>query len=49
MAETFTVVTQYPTVEYLGGTQTRDVVAVGYTTKPSGIYFTPDRKESHLR
>ena len=39
MADTFTVVTQYPTVEYLGGTQTRDVIAVGYTLKPSGLYF----------
>ena len=39
MADTFSVVTQYPTVEYLGGTQTRDVIAVVYTLKLSGLYF----------
>lgn len=35
----FTVVTQYPTVEFLGGTQTRDVTAVGYITAGHGVYF----------
>jgi hypothetical protein len=39
MADTFAVRTQYPTVEFLGGGQTRDVMAIGYVTKPSGIYF----------
>lgn len=39
MADDFEVRVQYPTVEFLGGSQTRDVMAVGYVTKPSGIYF----------
>lgn len=39
MAADFTVVTQYPTVEYLGGNQTRDVVAVGYTITAYNLYF----------
>ncbi len=39
MADTFEVITQYPTVEFLGGSQTREVMAVGYRTKPSGIYL----------
>lgn len=39
MAATYTIVTQYPTVEYLGGTQTQQVVAVGASTIPHGIYF----------
>lgn len=39
MAATFQVVTQYPTLEFLGGTQTQDVMAVGYRTKAQGIYF----------
>lgn len=38
MAGTFDVVTQYPGVQTLGGTQTQDVVFVGINTKPSGIY-----------
>jgi hypothetical protein len=38
VAATYTVVTQYPTTEFLGGTQTRDVVAVGIQTIPHGIY-----------
>ena len=38
MAPTYTVVTQYPTVEFLGGTQTRDVTAVGIVTIPHNIY-----------
>ena len=33
------VVTQYPGVVFLGGTQTQDVTFVGYTTSPSGVYF----------
>jgi hypothetical protein len=36
---TFTVVTQYPDVEFLGGTQTRDVTAVGYITDFQAVYF----------
>jgi hypothetical protein len=39
MADTFTVVTQYPTLEFLGGTQTQDVMAVGYRTVSHGVYF----------
>jgi hypothetical protein len=39
MADTFSVVTQYPTLEFLGGTQTQDVMAVGYRTKAHGVYF----------
>lgn len=35
----FTIVTQYPTVEFLGGTQTRDVTAVGFTTNGHGVYY----------
>lgn len=38
MADTFRVQVQYPTVEFLGGSQTREVMAVGYVTQPSGIY-----------
>lgn len=38
MAATYTVVTQYPTTEFLGGTQTRAVTAVGITTKPHDVY-----------
>lgn len=39
MAATYDVLYQYPTVEFLGGTQTRDVMAVGYQTKPHGVVF----------
>jgi hypothetical protein len=39
VAETFTVVTQYPTLEFIGGTQTQDVMAIGYRTKAHGVYF----------
>jgi hypothetical protein len=39
VADTYEVRVQYPTVEFLGGSQTRDVMAVGYVTKPSLIYF----------
>lgn len=39
MAQTFEVVTQYPTLEFLGGTQTQDVMAIGYRTKEHGVYF----------
>jgi hypothetical protein len=39
MAETFDVVTQYPTLEFLGGTQTQDVMAIGYRTATHGVYF----------
>lgn len=38
MADTFTVTNQYPGLLSLGGTQTQDVVYVGITTIPSGIY-----------
>lgn len=34
----YSVVTQYPTVEFLGGTKTQDVIAVGIITDGSGIY-----------
>lgn len=39
MAELFEVVTQYPTLEFIGGTQTQDVMAIGYRTKGHGVYF----------
>jgi hypothetical protein len=38
MAATFQVVAQYPTLEFLGGTRTQQVMTVGIQTKPSGIY-----------
>jgi hypothetical protein len=36
---TYVVQTQYPTVNFLGGTQTQDAVAVGITTNGHGIYI----------
>lgn len=39
MAADYTVVTQYPTLEFLGGTQTQDVMAVGYRTVAHNVYF----------
>lgn len=39
MANTYTVVSQYETVEFLGGTQTRPVIAVGVRTAVHGVYF----------
>jgi hypothetical protein len=39
MASWGTVVVQYPGVVFLGGTQTQDVTFVGYSSKPSGVYF----------
>lgn len=39
MAEKYTIVTQYETVEFLGGTQTRPVIAVGVRTQDHGVYF----------
>lgn len=39
MADNYSIVAQYPTTEFLGGTQTRDVMAVGMRTRPSDIYF----------
>jgi hypothetical protein len=39
MAASYTVETQYETVEFLGGTQTRPVIAVGVTTNAHGVYF----------
>ena len=39
MTEPFNVVTQYPTLEFIGGTKTQDVMAIGYRTKAHGIYF----------
>jgi hypothetical protein len=39
MADTYQVVVQYPTTEFLGGTNTQAVMAVGITTKPSEIYL----------
>ncbi len=38
MADTFDVVAQRPTTQFIGGTQTKDVIAVGIVTKPSSIY-----------
>lgn len=39
MADAYTVTTQYETVEFLGGTQTRPVMAVGVRTNVHGVYF----------
>lgn len=39
MATSFQVVTQYPGIDTLGGTQTQDVVFVGITTVPNGTYI----------
>ena len=39
MADTYDVITQYQTVEFIGGTQTRPVIAVGVKTKAHGVYF----------
>lgn len=38
MADTFTVVTQNPGLDTVGGQQTQDVVFVGITTKPHGTF-----------
>jgi hypothetical protein len=35
----YTVVTQYPTTEFLGGTNTQDVTAVGILTNGHGVYI----------
>jgi hypothetical protein len=39
MATAFQVLGQREDIEFLGGTQTRAVVAVSATTKPHGVYF----------
>lgn len=39
MTADYTVLGQYPTTEYLGGTTTRAVTAVQYQTNPNSIYF----------
>lgn len=39
MADTYDVITQYETVEFLGGTQTRPVIAIGVRTHEHGVYF----------
>lgn len=39
MAENFTVVTQYPGIDVIGGSQTQDVVFVGINTVPHGTYI----------
>lgn len=39
MANDYDVITQYETVEFLGGTQTRPVIAVGVRTHEHGVYF----------
>jgi len=35
----YAIIAQYPTVEFLGGTQTRDVMAVGVRTNDHNVYF----------
>jgi len=35
----YQIITQYPDVEVVGGSQTRDVQVIGVTTSPSDIYF----------
>lgn len=46
MADNFNVVTQYPGLLQLGGSQTQDVVYVGISTLPHGTYleFPLDQK-----
>jgi len=39
MAETYTIVTQYPDVETDGGAVARQVIVVGTLTKGHGVYF----------
>lgn len=39
MADNYTVVGQRQVTEFLGGSQTRQSIAVGITTKPSNIYL----------
>lgn len=39
MAEKFDILTSYQDVEFLGGSNTRDVHVAGAVTKPDGIYF----------
>lgn len=39
MANPYTIETQYETVEFLGGTQTRPVIAVGARTVAHNVYF----------
>jgi hypothetical protein len=39
MASDYTIGPQYETTEYLGGTQTRAVIAVGVTTALHNVYF----------
>src|SRR5438309_11780597 len=39
MAETYTIVTQYPDVDTNGGQFARDVITVGVLTAAHGIYF----------
>lgn len=39
MADSWQFVTSFEDVEFLGGSQTRDVLVTGIRTKPSGIYL----------
>jgi hypothetical protein len=39
MANNYSIQTQYETTEFLGGTQTRAVIAVGVRTNNHGVYF----------
>ena len=39
MATSFKVVTQYPGIDVLGGTQTQDVIFVGINTIPNSTYI----------
>lgn len=39
MAETYTLLGSLETVQFLGGTQTKDIVQVSAQTEPHGIYF----------
>jgi hypothetical protein len=39
MADTYTIVTQRPDVETLGGQLTRNVMVVGTVTRAHGVYF----------
>lgn len=38
MASNYSIVTQYPGIDTLGGTRTQDVVFIGFVTQPNGTY-----------
>lgn len=48
MADQYEVVSTYEDVEFLGGSNTRDVIVAGVRTKPHGIYLEVRVPKSHL-